>query len=1186
MQRCFALLAATAASVALVISSIAVDRTATTRARPTPSNGPHRAQKRAAIPLMFEPARSPARRFEARGRGYHVAIGSDGATMRLHDTHVTRTVALGFVGANRADVRAERPLAARVNYLVGQRETWRTGVTTYDRVRLRNLYPGIDAVFYGRDGNVEYDIVVAPGASPDQVRLAFPGSDSVKSSGHDLQIAVGGRSLTQHAPYAYQDIDGNRVTVSARYVVNARGEVSFAVGAYDRTHALVLDPVLAYSTYFGSTGFDDPKAIVTDAASKLYVTGFAEQGDFSVAPISPHNPAGGEYDVYAAKFNQDGTLQWLTFIGGSGSDLAYSADVAPDNDLVIGGMTQSTDFPTTAGAYHPGTPSYPNEDGFVLKLSSDGTIIRWSTCLGSLQSVNDPGPRGLRVDSVGRIVAVGETGSASFPVTIAESRGSSLPGGDNRDGYVMRFASDGSRLDFSRLLAGSKWDRAVALTLDQYNAIYVAGSTTSSDFPVLNALYPTKFGPGDQNGANGHDGFLTYLWNDGSMVFSTYLGGYGEDDMTAVVQGQYERVYVGGTTTSDGLATYTAKPSSTTQFSGIIFQIVPNGSALVNSRYIAAPGYTQITSMAVGRDLSIWVAGNNDGAGWFFTGYPDPPYQTQPGGGLDIFIQKWGPRLDELDYSALLGGSIDETATAIAADPLIGDVYFAGESSSENFPLLNAVQPFKRGAGTTSDGVVGRLACDIIEVDPVPPQPAAGGTGETLSWAEPGCLVAGASDAPWLHVTGTNGDRVTFAVDPNPNNAQRTGHITITGRTVVPVTQDASTGSGGTGGTGGTASAVDEIVLNASDARMVSGRWQVVPDSLHGSVLAEPDQGDAKITPALATPVNYFEFTFNADANKPYHLWIHGLAQNDSYLNDSAWLQFNDSIDGSGQPIWRIGTTDGSFVSLEPCSGCGEQGWGWRDNQYGGGLGPNVVFANSGAHVMRIQQREDGFTIGQVTLSAVKYLTTAPGADRNDTTVLQQAAPAPIDEVVLWPGSASNMVGAGDWSPVNDSTAAGNLRMWQPDQGVPKITTPSADPANYFEITFNADAGKAYHLWMRLKADNDSYQNDSVWVQFNGSVDSAGNPVYRIGSTSGTFVSLEECSGCGEQAWGWQDNAYGSPGDLGPDIYFAQSGPQSIRIQQREDGVSIDQIVLSAVKYKTAAPGVNKNDTTIVPRTQ
>jgi hypothetical protein len=185
---------------------------------------------------------------------------------------------------------------------------------------------------------------------------------------------------------------------------------------------------------------------------------------------------------------------------------------------------------------------------------------------------------------------------------------------------------------------------------------------------------------------------------------------------------------------------------------------------------------------------------------------------------------------------------------------------------------------------------------------------------------------------------------------------------------------------------------------------------------------------------------------------------------------------------------------------------------------------------------------------------------------------------------VLWTSTSQSVHGT--WSIQSDAAAAGGAKVWNADQGAPKLTSPLASPANYVDLTFNADAGKPYHLWLRMKADADSYQNDSVWVQFSGSVDSAGNPTYRIGTTTGTWVSLEECSGCGEQGWGWQDNAYGSPGDLGPNIYFAQSGAQTVRIQVREDGIAVDQIVLSAVKYVASAPGTNKNDGTIVPKTQ
>ena len=154
-----------------------------------------------------------------------------------------------------------------------------------------------------------------------------------------------------------------------------------------------------------------------------------------------------------------------------------------------------------------------------------------------------------------------------------------------------------------------------------------------------------------------------------------------------------------------------------------------------------------------------------------------------------------------------------------------------------------------------------------------------------------------------------------------------------------------------------------------------------------------------------------------------------------------------------------------------------------------------------------------------------------------------------------------------------------------PNAGAAKLTTALAAPTQAFEVTFQADAGKGYRLWLRGKALNDSYNNDSVFVQFDGSVTATGTAQWRIGTAGATAVVIEDCSGCGLQGWGWNDNAYG-PGALGPLVYFAQSGTQRLRLQMREDGLGLDQVVLSAQTYLTTRPGAAKNDTTIVPLPQ
>ena len=191
--------------------------------------------------------------------------------------------------------------------------------------------------------------------------------------------------------------------------------------------------------------------------------------------------------------------------------------------------------------------------------------------------------------------------------------------------------------------------------------------------------------------------------------------------------------------------------------------------------------------------------------------------------------------------------------------------------------------------------------------------------------------------------------------------------------------------------------------------------------------------------------------------------------------------------------------------------------------------------------------------------------------------------PTTYKEIVLYTQNAT--ASAGQFRIDPDSSAAGGSSEHQPDLAAAKLATPLAAPANYFEMTFNADAGKGYRLWVRAKAERNYYGNDSVYLQFSQSVTSTGTPTYRIGTTSATTFVLEDCSGCALSGWGWNDNGYGT-GVLGPLIYFEKSGTQKLRVQGREDGIYIDQIVLSSEKYLTTPPGAPRADTTILAKTQ
>ncbi len=431
-------------------------------------------------------------------------------------------------------------------------------------------------------------------------------------------------------------------------------------------------------------------------------------------------------------------------------------------------------------------------------------------------------------------------------------------------------------------------------------------------------------------------------------------------------------------------------------------------------------------------------------------------------------------------------------------------------------------------------------------------------------------------------ITGKTGarlrDAILAAVDPVPALAGRTvtgGRLNL-GR-LVPVP-------------GGPSSNPGEIVLYPAEATSVFGNWtvQADPTAAGGARLQSTNLGAAKVTPALAAPVNYVEMTFTAEAGRAYHLWVRGKAEGNNWANDSVHVQFDHAVNASGAAIYRIGTTGSAEVNLEDCSGCGLSGWGWQDNGYGSGVqGPPLFFATTGPQRIRIQTRDDGVAIDQIVLSTGRFISAAPGGMKNDATILGRNTPVapPADshaEVVLY--AADPLAVAGSWIRTTDSTAAGGARLQSPNAGAPKITGALVNPADFFEMTFQADAGRPYRLWIRAKAASNNWANDSVHVQFSDTVTAGGAPQFRIGSTSAAEVNLEDCSSCGVSGWGWQDNGYGAA-TLGPALRFATSGTHTIRVQVREDGIGIDQIVLSAARFLTASPGTLKNDTTILART-
>jgi hypothetical protein len=376
-----------------------------------------------------------------------------------------------------------------------------------------------------------------------------------------------------------------------------------------------------------------------------------------------------------------------------------------------------------------------------------------------------------------------------------------------------------------------------------------------------------------------------------------------------------------------------------------------------------------------------------------------------------------------------------------------------------------------------------------------------------------------------------------------------------------------------------------DIVLYAAKAANIAGAWQVVndPTAAGGSAIASVNAAVAKLKTAAAAPAHYFEMTFTPAAGTAYRLWIRSRADKDNWGNDSVFVQFSGSLTAAGAPAFRIGTTASTEMNLEETTNAGVSGWGWQDNGYGANVLGTPLYFDGTPQTLRIQPREDGLTIDQIVLSPVTYLAIAPGTLKKDTIILPETVAVPVkpnlDEIVLGANAPAKVFGA--WTVVSDTTAANGVAFRHPDAAAAKLATALAAPVNYIELTFDAEAGRPYHLWLRGSADRNSWANDSVFVQFSGAVNANGAAVTRIGTTAAASVNLEDASNAGLSGWGWQDNGYGV-NVLGEAVVFETTGPQTIRIQTKEDGLRLDQIVLSSVRYLTTSPGSLKNDTTIV----
>jgi hypothetical protein len=669
------------------------------------------------LPLAFEANQGQFAApvdFQASGSGYTLGLTAQQAHLDLGGAALN----LQLVGANpSAPAIGLDQLVTKTNYLVGSDPSqWHTNIPNFGRVEYQNVYPGIDVAYYGNQGQLEYDFLVAPGANPGLIRLSIQGAQSVALDGQgNLVLHEAGGDVIEQAPVVYQDVGSVRQSVAGKFVLQGN-TVGFQVGAYDPSRPLVIDPTLSYSTFIGGRS-SAMFAIAVDSTGDAYVTGTSNS------------------EPFVAKLNAAGSaLVYQTFLGGSdGLPLAQGTSIAVDasGDAYLTGHP-GANFPTTANAF-----SQTASNGFVSVLDPTGASLLYSSyipgvILESFQS-SFAMPAGIAIDGSGDAFVTGAAGTGF--TTTAGAFQSALGAGAASNAFLAEFnpkLSGSASLVYGTYLGGGGTDAGTGVAVDSSGNPYVTGFTNSSNFPTTAGAFQTSLG-GD------YDIFVAKfnpaLSGSASLVYSTYLGGSGRDgfppetlrfgtgvravafDVTgpAIAVDSSGDAFVAGDTFSTNFPTTSGayEPSVGSLSNGcdaFVTKLNPTGSGLVYSTYLgpSSPGgesfavgdNTRATSIVVDASGNAYVTGLTRSTAFPVTsnaiqstltgtlvniGTAKKPKWIVEYSLAEAFVTTLNATGSSLLFSTYLGGQYDDFGLGLALDSA-GNTYVAGVASSTDFP--------------------------------------------------------------------------------------------------------------------------------------------------------------------------------------------------------------------------------------------------------------------------------------------------------------------------------------------------------------------------------------------------------------------------------------------------------------------------------------------------------------------
>jgi hypothetical protein len=596
-------------------------------------------------------------------------VEADGTADRL-------VFSIDFLGANsQAAIEGCDKDSAVVNYFIGNDPAkWYANVPTYRELVYRDIYPNIDLRLYGNGGMLRYDFAVNPGATPEAIALAYTGIDSLAVVDGDLIIGTALGDIVQSQPYIYQQIGDEVVEGEGGFRLGSDNTYGFHVPAYNDHYPLIIDPMLLhYSTYLGGEGNDRGYGIAVDSNFNAYVIGSTESTNFPTQSALQVDEVG--IDAFVTKLSRNGdSLVYSTYLGGDGYEVGR--DIAVDSE----GNAYVTGYTWPSAGWPPGIPGFPTTpgafeiywqggyDAFVTKLSRNGSSLVYSTYLGG---EGDDYGLGIALDEYGFAYITGTTDS-SYPGFPTTHRGFQTENAGGYDAFVTKLSWDGSSLLYSTYLGGGFVDQGWNIAVDLYLYAYVTGWTCSAypdEFPTTPGAFQI-----DNAAAGCYDAFVTKLSPRlDALVYSTYLGGEGDDYGYGIAIDSAGNAYVTGSTTSEfipwGPLGFPITPdafqiANAGYSDAFVTKLAWNGSSLVYSTYLGGEAEDYARGIAVDSAGNAYVTGYTDS-----NDFPTQnAYQSTLASSRDAFVTKLAWNGSSLVYSTYLGGILTDSAWDIAVD--------------------------------------------------------------------------------------------------------------------------------------------------------------------------------------------------------------------------------------------------------------------------------------------------------------------------------------------------------------------------------------------------------------------------------------------------------------------------------------------------------------------------------------